>query len=89
MLGRAAAAGVTGARPLLDGAVAWQLARDLAAGFPEAEFPGTDPVPARAAWCYGDPGIAVGLLTAARAVGAGEWEERALATAERMASVGR
>lgn len=86
VLGRAAAAGVTGARPLLDGAAAWLLARDLAAGFPEAEFPGADPVPARAAWCYGDPGIAVGLLTAARAVGAGEWEERALATARRAAA---
>jgi lantibiotic modifying enzyme len=41
--------------------------------------------PARAAWCYGDPGVAVALLGAARAVGHATWEEAALAIARRAA----
>jgi hypothetical protein len=53
-----------GAQPLLDGAVAWLLAQ-----------PARDE---RAAWCYGDPGVAIALLQAARAAGDPAWERSAL-----------
>src|SRR5439155_15120319 len=50
------------ARPLLDGAVAWMLGGRLDADSPSS-FAGWEaaheaPTPARAAWCYGDPGVA-------------------------------
>jgi len=86
VLARAAAAGVPGARPLCDGAVAWLLEQEREWGFPDAVLPGVDPAPTRAAWCYGDPGVAAGLLAAARAVGSVEWERRALAAAHRAAA---
>jgi lantibiotic modifying enzyme len=73
------------ARRLLTGAVTWLLSLRGAAPdgslFPAAV--GTqDPEPprlgTRAAWCYGDPGIAVALLAAARAVGRTDWEASAI-----------
>ena len=70
------------ARPLLDQAVSWLLARELGGerGFRFAHFfhPDVEPQPSRLAWCYGDVGIAAALLFAARAVGEPSWESRAL-----------
>lgn len=75
LLGHAVTAGHGGSRAegLLRGAIAWLLAQELPAGAP-ALFPwwsaaGHEPRPARAAWCYGDPGIAVALSIAAHATG--------------------
>jgi lantibiotic modifying enzyme len=56
-------------RRLLDGAVAWL--RALAAPgswarFPAVYRPGIHAEPTRLAWCYGDAGVAVTLLAAAR-----------------------
>jgi lantibiotic biosynthesis protein len=77
------------ARPLLEGAVRWLLAHSVPteAGptFPLWVAPGFEPYPARCAWCYGDPGIAAALLTAARGVGNAGWEQTACALACRAA----
>jgi hypothetical protein len=77
------------ARPLLEGAVRWLLAHSLPtqAGptFPLWVAPGFEPYPARCAWCYGDPGIAAALLTAARGVGDAGLEQTAVALACRAA----
>jgi len=86
VLARAIAAGVAvdKARPLLDGAVKWVLAQrthDEESLFPYCVGEGVAPRLARAAWCYGDPGIAAALLVTARAVGEPAWEEEARATA--------
>ncbi|HKV13246.1 MAG TPA: lanthionine synthetase C family protein [Thermoanaerobaculia bacterium] len=82
-LGRACAAGREEVRPLLDGAVSWLLRQKLPEGagsvFPYNVAPGIESVPARLAWCYGDLGVALSLLLAARAVGQEEWEREALA----------
>ncbi|HEV2846169.1 MAG TPA: lanthionine synthetase C family protein [Thermoanaerobaculia bacterium] len=73
------------ARPLLDGAVRWLLAQrrpdDGGSCFATWLSPGVEPRPSRLAWCYGDPGIAAALLSAARAVGEESWEHEALAIA--------
>jgi hypothetical protein len=73
------------ARPLLDGAVAWLLARRYAPGvgscFGTSYNLGETPVPSRLAWCYGDAGVAAALLAAARAAGEPEWERQALEVA--------
>ena len=65
--------------------------RQVAAGAEAAPRPGQSlSIPGRAgraittrrtAWCYGDPGIAVALLLAARAASRADWEEAALDTA--------
>jgi lantibiotic biosynthesis protein len=85
-LARLVAAGVEAARAgrLLDGAVAWLLAQRQRGG--DAAFAqwvtGGDPAPpARSAWCYGDPGVAVALLGAARRAGVPAWAEAAHALA--------
>jgi hypothetical protein len=67
------------ARPLLDGAVSWLLTQRLPPGRGGA-FPNfvDDPVPARSAWCYGDPGIAAALLAASRFAGEPAWQESAI-----------
>lgn len=82
-LGEACAAGVEEARPLLDGAVSWLLRQKLPEGvgsvFPYSVAPGVESTPARLAWCYGDLGVTLSLLLAARAVGQEEWEREALA----------
>jgi lantibiotic biosynthesis protein len=91
VLARAAAVGVTAepARALLRGAVAWLLSRKLSAHqesvFPYAWGPGAELRPARAGWCYGDPGIAVTLLITARAAGVPSWEAEALGLARTAA----
>ena len=77
------------ARPLLEGAVSWLLAHSVPAGagptFPVWVAPAFQPLPARSAWCYGDPGIAAALLLAARGVGDAGWERAAVALACRAA----
>jgi hypothetical protein len=75
------------AEALYHGAVAWTLAQRMgeATG---SSFPfhvgGAGPAqPARAAWCYGDPGAAAVLYAAARAIGDTALEHEALAIARR------
>jgi len=78
----AAGVGRERARPLLDGAVSWVRSRAIpgesGSAFPAWVAPGAEPRPTRAAWCYGDPGVAATLLAAARCVGESAWEAHAL-----------
>ncbi len=66
-------------RPLLDGAVSWLLAHlvDGPGGrtMPSFVAPGAQPPPARSAWCYGDPGVAVALLLAGRDLDEPAWQQ--------------
>ncbi|WP_223643412.1 lanthionine synthetase C family protein [Corallococcus sp. EGB] len=85
LLGGAVASGVEAARELLHGGWTWFMARRGADSAP-ARFPtrvgaGNEPLtwPRRPAWCYGDPGVALGLHSLARAVGNAAWEAQALA----------
>jgi class I lanthipeptide synthase len=84
VLAGACAAGVAvdKARPLLDSAVRFLLARrldpELGSCFDTTYAPWEPPRYSRLAWCYGDPGIAAALLAAARAVGNPEWEREAI-----------
>ncbi|NBD08171.1 lanthionine synthetase C family protein [Corallococcus silvisoli] len=86
VLGGAVAAGVAAesAREWLQGGWTWFMARRAAdsapALFPTRVGARDEPLtwPRRPAWCYGDPGVAFGLHTVARAVGNPEWEARAL-----------
>jgi lantibiotic modifying enzyme len=77
-------------RPLLDGAVHWLLAHlvDTASGptVPSFVADGVEPVRARSAWCYGDPGVAAALLLAARDVGERAWAAAATGLALRAAA---
>lgn len=75
------------ALPLLADAVRWLLGRRFPA-LPEHSYPhwfapdgAADAVATRAAWCYGDPGVAYALLAAARALA----EPAVEAIARRMA----
>jgi class I lanthipeptide synthase len=92
LLGQACAAGIAveKARPLLDGAVRWLLAQqpDDGSGFTHCIDPASseEPKPARLAWCYGDPGIAIALFGAARCVDDAGLECAALAIAHRAAA---
>lgn len=92
LLAGACAAGVahTTAMRLLEGAVEWLLSQRLPATspsrFPSWVGPGLTALPARSAWCYGDPGIACTLLLAARALGEPAWEREALALAHHAAA---
>ena len=91
LLGHACAAGVAEdrARPLLDGAVRWLLAQQITdrvlGAFPCWVGPDIPFEAARLAWCYGDLGVAVSLLGAARCVGEADWERAALVIAHRAA----
>jgi class I lanthipeptide synthase len=91
LLGGVCGAGIeqAAAWSLLEGAVRWLLAHSMAteAGptFPLWVAPGFQPYQARCAWCYGDPGIAAALLTAARGAGVPDWEQAAVALACRAA----
>jgi lantibiotic modifying enzyme len=87
LLGRACGAGLLddeGSR-LLDGAVRWLLANGRTTDDDGPRFGryGGElrKIPSRSAWCYGDPCIAIALLTAARAVGQSDWEREAIAIA--------
>jgi hypothetical protein len=75
---------------LLEGAVAFLLATAPPrepARFPACLAPGQrDHAPTRMAWCYGDPGVAIALLAAARACRRADWEAEARALALRAAA---
>lgn len=82
-LARALSRGVSPRRThaLLEGAVRWILAQRLAAGpscFPTYCTPAGPDGPARAAWCYGDPGVALALMAAASAADRRDWEAAAV-----------
>ena len=87
LLGRLAEHGQPLARALLDDAQRWLWTQRLPAGsdaagwFPSMLVAGRPADPARTAWCYGDPGIAVASWSAARRTGAAEADARALALA--------
>ncbi len=77
------------ARALLDGAVRWLRAlvpARPAPRFPAWWGPGIDEAPARLAWCYGDAGVAITLLAAARALEDAGLEEEAIAMGHEMAA---
>ncbi len=75
---------------LLAPGTAWLLAQRLPAdaigAFPDYVADDIAPKPARLAWCYGDPGVAIALLAAGRALGDPAIEAAALETAHRAAS---
>lgn len=86
LLGQALEAGVAPvrARRLLEGAVSWLFHHQLPLG-EETRFARTisaqgvpEPTHSRVGWCYGDLGIAVALLGAARRAGRSDWETEAL-----------
>jgi hypothetical protein len=72
------------AKALLTPAVVWlrsqRLPRDLPAWFPNVAN-GTHAEPSRAAWCYGDPGIAATLFMVAADGNGLPWRDDALAVA--------
>jgi lantibiotic biosynthesis protein len=80
LLARACGLGVAEAtaRPLLDGAIRWLTAHlvESPAGPTSGAFiaDGAEPGPARSAWCYGDPGVAMALLLAAHDLGEPSWQ---------------
>jgi hypothetical protein len=84
VLAGAAAAGVAveRSRALATRAVSWLLEQRLpeegTVRFAYWLTPAETPRPARSAWCYGDPGIAAALLSAARCLGEPAWEHEAL-----------
>ncbi len=95
LLAQACQAGVPEALPLLEGAVSWLLAQQLPEGAgccfrtTVPVGPGRqDPNPSRIAWCYGDLGLGVALLWAARIVGRDDWERSALAVLRACAGRG-
>lgn len=75
VLAHALAAGTEAARPLLASSTEWLLAQRLPEDGRQGRYPAIvpnddrDPGGSRAAWCYGDPGVAIGLLAAGRALG--------------------
>lgn len=92
LLARASALGIDSGtvRPLLDGAVRWTLAHLIEAS-DGPTVPGfvpddADPLPTRSAWCYGDPGVAMALLLAARDAGEPSWERAGTELALRAAA---
>jgi lantibiotic biosynthesis protein len=80
------------ARRLLEGGVAWLLAQrhpeENEADFPAWVAPNGSPIARRVSWCYGNPGLAVALLVAARSVQHAQWERHALDFAHRSARRG-
>jgi lantibiotic modifying enzyme len=91
VLAAARAAGVKPAKTeaLYHGAVAWTLAQQLPIESPSA-FPywisdAAPPDPARAAWCYGDPGVAATLFAAARSANDAALANVAVAVGRRAA----
>jgi len=77
---------------LADGLASWIFAQRLGGDesrYPAAMVPGKRSDPTRSAWCYGDPGIAAVLLSAARAFNRPDWEEEALIVARLSRPPGR
>ncbi|WP_394836219.1 hypothetical protein LVJ94_04835 [Pendulispora rubella] len=95
LLARADDAGFGGApiRSLLREGLKWTLAQAIREGggdaiaLPHHVAPNVPPVPARTAWCHGNPGAALALTTAARAVGDVEAEKVFARMARTVASV--
>jgi lantibiotic modifying enzyme len=80
------------ARPLLDGAIRWLLSKKRStqdgcrfATVLDRGATGDDGTPSRVSWCYGDLGISVALLWAARSVAEPSWEREALDLARHTA----
>ena len=90
LLGRLNAEGVSAADGLLDAAMSWTIAQELpsgaASGYPYWRAPDCEPSPARLAWCYGDPGVAIALFAAGRSASRADWEADAIRIALRAAS---
>jgi hypothetical protein len=78
------------ARALLEPALGWLLSGELAPGvhtrFPMWDARTAPPMLSRAAWCYGDPGVAIALARAARATGSTETREAAARIARAVAA---
>jgi lantibiotic modifying enzyme len=72
------------ARALLDAAMGWTLAQRLP-GTARSSFSRYEgePTPTRLAWCRGDLGMSIALLSAARATAHAGWAEQALDVARR------
>lgn len=89
LLGAASRVGIAGARPLLERAMGWLLARRLPDGqescFSHFYVPGTAVRGSRLAWCYGDPGMAAALYVAGRGAGEPAWERIGLEVARSAA----
>ncbi|XXF75937.1 lanthionine synthetase C family protein [Myxococcaceae bacterium GXIMD 01537] len=91
LLALAAQAGVGGttARELARDGARWVLANALpdspGARYPACVAPGVTARPCRSAWCYGDPGVALCLLTAAQALSDAELERAAVEIASEAA----
>ena len=87
LLGRFHAEGVNVADGLLEAAMSWTIAQELPSrsesGYPYWRAPDREPSPARLAWCYGDPGVAMALFAAARAASRADWEADAMRIALR------
>jgi hypothetical protein len=80
-------AGIEEAGPLLDATVNWIEGEILDEGpsmWPFFVGDGVEVMPARLAWCYGDPGIAIALLEAGNARGREDWLELAGRTIDNM-----
>lgn len=79
-------------KPLLEGALRWLRTQRLSGArsvYPSMYGPDDDSrAPARLAWCYGDPGVAVALLAAGRALGDETLVAEARELAYRCAGVG-
>jgi lantibiotic modifying enzyme len=91
VLAMCAAAGVMSdaQRGILDRAVAWLLAQKQHGKrwcFANSVIAGKPAGRDRLAWCYGDPGIAAALFTAARHCANAEWEALALDVARTAAA---
>jgi len=90
VLGMCAGAGVMDGeqRAIFDRAVDWFLAQKQNAEtwrFSNSVIDGRPPKRDRMAWCYGDPGIAGALFTAARHARNAQWEAEALDVAQTAA----
>jgi hypothetical protein len=96
LLARMAAVGIGGnaVAELLAGAVHWVLAQEIE-GARSLRYPAWIPAaptaeparPSRAAWCYGDLGIAAAVVLAARSAGRDDWMRAGLRLAHRVASL--
>src|SRR4051812_6623792 len=89
LLAGALDAGHEEAGPLLDATVtriAGETLEDAPALWPFFVGREVQVVPARLAWCYGDPGVAVALLEAGRARGREDWIELAGRAIDKMAA---
>jgi lantibiotic modifying enzyme len=82
--------GDAGAPALLTEATSWlrrqELGADSVSAYPYWRESGQAPRPARLAWCYGDPGVACALVSAARGASRDDWEADGLRTGLKAAA---